>query len=172
MFFRFMCDLHRSARSPYAREDPAGEFRRLGVHLRNIPAEPDKPRQEPGGTSKKVSQNLPKIWSGRVPRARRIGPGPFWNTPERTKRQKIQNVWSKNTPGVSQGRFFGNFGARPGAQNQRKTSPGPKKCVRRGRRKRFVPFFLASAVRSRPPDRFLESLALQNCAPTTVGARF
>ena len=50
--------LIRSARSPYPRETPQSEFRRLAVYPGNIPAEPDKPRQDPDGTGKKTLQNL------------------------------------------------------------------------------------------------------------------
>ena len=138
----------------------------------NIPAEPDKPRQDPGETGKKISQNLCKIWSGRDPGASGIGPGPFRNTPERTKHKKIGKMLSKNRPRVAPERFFANFGSRPGVQNRQKTSTESKKCLRRRRRKRFLSFFFAGAVRSRSPDRFLEGLTLQNCAPTTAGARF
>ena len=46
------------------------------------------------------------------------------------------------------------MGTRPGAQNQPKTCPGPKKCVRRRRRKRFLSFFFAGVVWSRSLDRF------------------
>ena len=69
-------------------------------------------------------------------------------------------------------RFWVDFGTRPGPQNRPKTGPGPKKSVRRRRRKRFLSIFLAVAVRSGSPDRFSEGLTLQNCAPTTAGARF
>ena len=48
------------------------------------------------------------------------------------------------------------FGLPKWTQNGPKTGPEPKKCVRRRRRKRFLAFFRAVAVRSRPPDRFLE----------------
>ena len=70
------------------------------------------------------------------------------------------------------GRFFAIFGVQPGAQNRQKTSPGAKKCLRRRCRKRFLSFFLAGAVQSRSPNRFLKGLTLENCAPTTAGARF
>ena len=70
------------------------------------------------------------------------------------------------------GQFWDDFGTRPGPQNRQKMSPGAKKCVRRRRRNCFLSFFLAVAVRSRSPDRFLEGLTLQNRAPTTAGARF
>ena len=53
-----------------------------------------------------------------------------------------------------------------------KIGPELKKYVRRRRRKRFLSLFLADAVRSHSPDRFLEGLTLENCAPTTAGARF
>ena len=99
-------------------------------------------------------KNLIKIWSGRVPGASRIGPGPFRNTPERRKRKKIEKVCSQNRPETFLDRFFGHFGSRPGAQNRRKTRPGPKKCVRKRRRKRFLSVFLAVAIWSRSPDRF------------------
>ena len=142
------------------------------MHPGNIPAEPDKPRQDPGETGKKVSQNRSKIWSGRVPGASGIGPGPFRNAPERRKRKKTISGAKKSTPQFCRGRFFVIFEVRPGAQNRQKTGPESKKCLRRRRRKRFSSFSLAGAVRSRSPDRFLEGLTLQNCAPTTAGARF
>ena len=107
------------------------------MHPGNIPAEPDKPRQDPGGTGKKYS----KIWSGRVRGASRIDPGRFRNTPERTKRPKIGKVSSKNKRRVAPEWFFANFGLRPGPQNRQKMSPGTKKCVRKRRRKRFLSFF-------------------------------
>ena len=84
---RGTANLIRSARSPYPRGTPQNEFRRLAVHPGNIPAEPDKPRQDPGETGKKVSQNLCKIWSGRVPGASGSGPGTL---PERASAKKIQ----------------------------------------------------------------------------------
>ena len=164
--------LIHSARSPHPRETPQREFRRLAVYPGNIPAEPEKPRQDPGGTGKKILQNRSKIWSGRVRGASRIDPGRFRNTPERTKRKKIEKVRSKNRNHVAPERFFANFGSRPGAQNRQKTGTESKKCLRRRRRKRFLSFFFAGAVRSRSPDRFSEGLTLQNCAPTTAGARF
>ena len=89
-------NLNRCARSPYPRGTPASGLLRLGADPGNIPAEPDKPRQDPGGTSKKVSQNPIEIWSGRVPGASGIGPGPFRNTPERRKRKKNEKVCSQN----------------------------------------------------------------------------
>ena len=57
-------------------------------------------------------------------------------------------------------------------QNGPKMGPEPKKCVRRRRRKRFLSFFAAVAVRSHSPNRFLEGPTLQNCIISTVGARF
>ena len=144
----------RSARSPYPRGTPQNEFRRLAVYPGNIPAEPDKPRQDPGETGKKVSQNLCKIWSGRVPGASGIGPGPFRNAPERRKRKKTSSGAQKSSKHFSRERFFVIFDVRPGAQNRQKTGPGPKKCVRKRRRKRFLSVFLAVSVRSRSPDRF------------------
>ena len=138
----------------------------------NIPAEPDKPRQDPGETGKKISQNLCKIWSGRDPGASGIGPGPFRNAPERRKRKKTISGAKKSTEHFLRRRFLVIFELRPGGQNRQKTSPGPKKCVRRRRRKRFLSFFLAGAVRSRSPDRFLEGPTLENPIISTAGARF
>ena len=46
-------NLIRSARSPYPRETPQSEFRRPTVYPGNLPAEPDKPRQDPDGTDQK-----------------------------------------------------------------------------------------------------------------------
>ena len=143
-----------SARSPYPRETPQSEFRRLAVYPGNIPAEPDKPRQDPGGTDQKTLQNRSKISSGRVRGASRIDPGRFRITPERTKRPQNRKVWSKNKRRVAPERFFANFGVRPGGQNHQKTSPGTKKGVRKRRRKRFLSVFLAVAIWSRSPDRF------------------
>ena len=142
------------------------------MHPGNIPAEPDTPRQDPGGTGQKILQNRSKIWSGRVRGASRIDPGRFRNTPERTKRKKIEKVRSKNRNHVAPERFFANFGVRPGPQNRQKMSPGTKKCVRKRRRKRFLSFFLALSVRSRFPDRFLEGPTLQNPIISAAGARF
>ena len=63
---------------------------------------------------------------------------------------------------LSKYRFFAIFGTQPEPQNPPKMGPRAKKCVRRRRRKRFLSVFLAVAVRSRSPDRFLEGPTLQN----------
>ena len=83
-------NLNRCARSPYPRGTPASGLPRLDAEPGNIPAEPDRPRQDPGETGKKASQNLCKIWSGRVPGASGIGPGAFRNAPKRRFAPKIQ----------------------------------------------------------------------------------
>ena len=120
----------------------------------NIPAEPDKPRQDPDGTGQKTLQNRCKIWSGRVRGASRIGPGPSRKAPERRKHQKTVFGAQKSTKVFCRARFLVIFGVRPGAQNRPKTRPRPKKYVRRRRQKRFLSVFLAVAIRSRSPDRF------------------
>ena len=138
----------------------------------NTPADPGKARQDPHATCKKVSQNPLKIWSGRVPGASRIAPGPFRNALERRKSKKsIFSRYSRSHK-FCRGRFWRHFGTRPGAQNPLKTGPGTKKCVRRRRRNRFLSFFLAVAVRSRSPDQFLEGVTLQNPIVSLAGARF
>ena len=68
--------------------------------------------------------------------------------------------------------FWGHFGTRPEPKNRQKTGPRPQKCVRRRRQNRFFAFSRAVVVWSRSWDRFLEGLTLENCAPTTAGARF
>ena len=68
---------------------------------------------------------------------------------------------------TSSSAFFTNFASHLGPQNRPKSHPGPKKCVRKRRRMRFLSFFLAGVVRSRSPDRFLEGPTLQNRVPTT-----
>ena len=129
-------NLIRSARSPYPRETPQSEFRRLAVYPGNIPAEPDKPRQDPDGTGKKTLQNRCKIWSGRVRGASRIDLGRFRKAPERRKHQKTI------------------FGAQKSTKHFCRTSPGAKKGVRRRPPKRFLSVFLAVAIWSRSPDQF------------------
>ena len=57
-------------------------------------------------------------------------------------------------------------------ENGQKTGPEPKKCVRRRRRKRFLSFFRAVAVRSRCPDRFFEGPTLIPCGQGYTGATF
>ena len=82
---RGTANLIRSARSPYPRETPQSEFRRLAVYPGNIPAEPDKPRQDPDGTGK---QNLAKSLQNLV----REGPRSLQNQsgtlPEHTRAKK------------------------------------------------------------------------------------
>ena len=90
-------NLNRCARSPYPRGTPQSGLLRLDADPGDTPAEPDKPRQDPASTSKKVSQNLIKIWSGRVPRGSRIGPGPSRKTPERRKCKKTISGRLKST---------------------------------------------------------------------------
>ena len=185
-----LCYLNRCARSPYPRGTPQSGLLRLAADPGDIPAELEKTRQDPKkigkrprrnptnldknphGTSKKVSKNPIKIGSGSVPGVSRMRPGPIRNTPERQKCKKTACGAKKATDNFFKARFWVDFGTRPGAQNRQKTGPGAKKCVRRRRRKRFLSFFLAVAVRSRSPDQFSEGLTLQNCAPTTAGARF
>ena len=135
-------------------------------------------RQHPGGTrqtptrSRSFMKHLVKIWSGRVPGASRIGPGHSRNAPERRKCNKSICGRNKSTLAFFPGPFLRNFGTRPGAQNRPKTSPGTKKCVRRRRRKRFLSFFAAVAVRSHSPNRLLEGPTLQNCIISIMRARF
>ena len=78
----------------------------------------------------------------------------------------------KNGPGTDSKQQRQIFGLRPGPQNRQKTSPGPKKYVRRRRRKRLLSCFVAVSVRSRSPDRFLEGPTLENPIISTAGARF
>ena len=90
---------------------------------------PSETRQDPDATVQKVSQNptgiwfekslrfmknLIKIWSGRVPGASRIAPGPFRNTPERRKCKKSIFARSSRRPDFCRGRFWDDFGTRPG----------------------------------------------------------
>ena len=89
--------------------------------------------------------------------------------PESDSERKRQEKTTKTVSGAVSGRTFlspgsfsVHFGVRPGAPNPVKTGPGTKKCARRRRRKRFLSFFLAVAVRSRSPDRFLEGPTLEN----------
>ena len=121
-------------------------------------------RQHPGGTRQtptRSPRNLQKSIAKSFQNLVRKGPRSLRNRsgtlPERVrakKTQKIEKVCSQNKCENFWDRLFGIFGVRPGAQNRQKTSPGAKKCVRRRRRKRFLSFFLAGAVRSRSPDRF------------------
>jgi len=76
---------------------------------------------------------------------------------------------ASNAPQATQRRLGGSPG---GPENRQGTSPGPKKCFRRRRRKRFSSMFCASAVLGRSPDRLFEGPTLENRAPTTAGARF
>ena len=130
--------------SPYPRGTPQSGFRRSMVCPGNIPAKPGKPRQEVQSPRRsrrnhqQISAKSIKIWSGRVPGASRIGPGPFRNEPERRKCQKLIFGRKNASTCFCRGRFCHHFGIRPGPQNQQKTSPGPKTCVRRRRRKRFL----------------------------------
>ena len=98
---------------------------RIPATSRNNPRSSDKNLH---GTSQKVSQNPIKIWSGRVPGASRIGPGPIRNTPERRKFKKAIFRAKKSTYHFLKGRFWVDFGSRPGAQNRPKTSPEAKKA--------------------------------------------
>ena len=135
----------------------------------NIPAEPEKTRQDPDGTGEKVSQNPSKIWSGRVPGASGIGPG----TRPSEEKAKKRFPAAKNPQD-----FFaaGGFGAilGPGREPQidQKRARGRKSASGDGAGSDFCRFFLAVALRSRSPDRFLEGLTLENADPTTAGARF
>ena len=93
----------------------------------NIPAEPDKPRQDPGGTGEKVSQNPSKIWSGRVPGASGIGPGPFRNAPERRKRKKIEKMTSTIRFGKPSGPVLARFWVPAGNPKSSKNASGTEK---------------------------------------------
>ena len=68
--------------------EPGEWVTEAGRRSRQHPADPGKARQDPHATCKKVSQNPLKIWSGRVPGASRIAPGPFRNALERRKSKK------------------------------------------------------------------------------------
>ena len=54
---------------------PQSRLLRLDADPGDIPAEPEKTRQDPDGIGEKVPQNRSKIWSGRIPGASGIGPG-------------------------------------------------------------------------------------------------
>ena len=56
-------NLNRCARSPYPRGTPQSGLLRLDVDPGDTPAKPDKPRQDPDATVKKVLQNPTGIWS-------------------------------------------------------------------------------------------------------------
>ena len=81
----------------------------------------------------------------------------FWKNGEKMT-QKCESTFCQGSPKWT--------------ENAPKTSPEPKKCVRRRRRKRFLSLFAAVAVRSHSPNRFLEGPTLQNCIISTMGARF
>ena len=98
------------------------------MHPGNIPAEPDKPRQDPGETGKEISQNLCKIWSGRDPGASGIGPGPFRNTPERRKRKKTISGRKKIQRDGASGPFFGDFRVPAGRPKSTKNGSGHEKA--------------------------------------------
>ena len=108
----------------------------------NIPAEPDKPRQDPDGTGRKTSQNRSKISSGRVRGASGIGPGRFRNTPERTKRPKIGKVSSKNRLVSLRSSFLPISGAGRKPKIAQKRARGRKRASGDGAGSGFYRFFL------------------------------
>ena len=77
--------LIRCARSPYPRGNPEKTRCRPEVYPGNILAEPDKPRQDPGGTHRKLSENPSEIRSGRLVGRPKSVPGPFRIAPEQRK---------------------------------------------------------------------------------------
>ena len=104
---------------------------------------------------------LPKSLPGGSPRPleqRKI-------TCDPTVRQKVAKVGRTSAQ-------RGQSGARVGPQNRPKSGPDPKKRSPRWRRKRFSSISWIISVRSHIPGRFWKGLNLQNCAPTTAGARF
>ena len=94
------------------------------------------------------------------------------NQPKSQQKSKPKKK-TKNNKKVTKNRppSFRSWGPK-WTENGQKTGPEPKKCVWSRRRKLFFSFFAAVAVRSHSPNRILEGLTLQNCAPATVGARF
>ena len=129
-------------------------------------------RQDPGGTRKKVSQTPVKIWSGRASGACRIGSGTL---PEHARvnkkpknRKSLSPKWESSFLGTAFWQFWGPAGRPKSTKNE------PRVENIRPARVPEATFFVFScvAVRSRSPDRFVEGQALQNCAPTTAGARF
>ena len=72
-------------------------------------------------------KNLIKIWSGRVPGASRIAPGPFRNTPERRKCKKINFCPLQQTSHLLQGTVLGRFWDPAGTLKSTKNGPGSEK---------------------------------------------
>ena len=129
-----------------------------------------------GESPAEPSENLRKIRPKSGPGGLRGGQDrprePSGTRPSEENGKKSKKPTCPRRPDFLQGRFWGHLGVRPGPRNRPKSSPGPKKRVRRGRRRRFSSIFLAVAVRSRSRDRFWEGPTLENYAPTTAGARF
>ena len=142
---------------------------RIPATSRRNPTNPDKIPTEP---AKKYRKIISKSGPGGSPEPPESLGEPSGTCPsdENAKNQFLAH--SSRRRNFCRGRFWDNFGIRPEARNRQKTAPEAKKCIRRRRRKRFLLIFLDVAVRSGSPDRFLEGLTLQNCAPTTTGARF
>ena len=129
----------------------SGGWRCIQASFRRNPTNHDKIPAKPAKEYRKIFEKSGPGGTPEPPESAR-DPSGTHQCEENAKRSK--KVCSQNRRETFLGRFFGNFGSRPGAQNHPKTRPGPKKGVRRRRRKRFWSVFLAVAIWSRSPDRF------------------
>ena len=148
-----------------SRQHPGGTRQTPTRSRRN----PQKSIEDPDGTGEKVSQNRSKIWSGRVPGASGSGPG---TRPSEGSANKSKNVFPKlRNPSLGTG--FGTI-LGPGREpkidkkraRERKSASGDG--AGNGSCRFFLPLPLGVALRT----DFWRALTLENCAPTTAGARF
>ena len=150
---------------------------RIPATSQRNPTNPDKIGTQPAKKNRKNQQkSIVKFLKisdpGRPPEPPESVRDPSGTRPsEENVKKRNAGAKSRRVIGARSG-FLTIFESRPGAQNPLKTAPGTKKCVRRRRRKRFLSFFLAVAVRSCSPDRFLEGLTFQNPIISKAGARF
>ena len=107
--------------------NPVSGLLRLGANPGSIPAEPDKPRQDPDGTRKQVLQNPLKIWSERVPGASRITPGAYRSASERQECKKTKNGGPKNRMPQASGPVLAPFWNPAGSPKLTKNRSGDEK---------------------------------------------
>ena len=117
------------------------------------------------GTRMEPARRYPKILSKSGPGRSLVSPecvrDPSGTHPSDRNAKKRLAEPKRRRSYFFKGQFWDDFGTRPGPQNRLKTGPEPKKCVRRRRRKRFLAFFRAVAVRSRSRNRFLKGPTLK-----------